>query len=105
MINVVLTTEVGKDEVHAWAWLDNKFTERILSLVPTKSIAILLGRAAQGYRGMVRSTKVIEHIHPAARNMDFNSKDIFGETNAGLKKWGFSPINWTPGNAQRPVFR
>jgi uracil DNA glycosylase len=98
LTNVSLTTKEGVYRAHGAIW--KGVIQLALQLVPKESVALLLGQDAGSIMSTLTSKCKIEHAHPAARDDEFMSRDIFREVNECLVKMKLSPIDWIPGPAR-----
>lgn len=101
LLNTVLTVEeaqAGSHRKRGW----EKFTDRVIQVLSERDdpvVFVLWGAFAQGKESMIRRPPhaVIKSAHPSplsAHNGFWGSKP-FSKTNALLKKWGKSPIDWS----------
>jgi len=100
LLNAVLTVRRGKAHSHRGMGWEN-FTDRVINVLNEKEhpiVYILWGRAAQRKQALIDTTKheIVKAPHPSplSAHRGFFGSRPFSKTNAILKKYRLTPINW-----------
>jgi uracil-DNA glycosylase len=96
LLNTALTVEVGTPGSHLGIW--DGFTELVLEQIPKNYVALLWGKQAQKYEGVIKKGGgvVLKAGHPSPQNLHggFLGCGHFTICNEQLKKMGREPIEW-----------
>ena len=93
LLNTALTVEVGQSGSHIKLW--KNFTEKLLSFLEEKNsdlIFLLWGAKAMNYKKYLKTSKIIEHNHPAICGNLKNPKDFMNGVSFEKTK---NIIEWT----------
>ena len=98
LINTALTCEVNKIGSHYHIW--KPFTKYLFENInrhKSDVIFILMGKKAEEWQTLIPKCKILKCAHPASaayRGGEWDSNDVFNQTNILLEKQTKACINW-----------